>query len=64
MPSCAHLMLETVVPPVAKFDRGRLDTRNIPGVVAEVTQRGTCNVQTRHEMVNTVYCRNHALKAD
>ena len=52
-----------VLLPVSEFDRGRLDTRNIPGVVSEVTEHGFYRIATRHGVVNTTYSRNQLHKS-
>ena len=39
--------------PTSEFGRGRLDTRNNPEVVSEVTEHGSCRIATRHVVVNT-----------
>ena len=52
-----------VLLPVFEFDRGRLDTRNIPGVVSEVTEHGFYRIATRHGVVNTTYSRNQLYKS-
>ena len=52
-----------VLLPVFEFDRGRLDTRNIPGVVSEVTEHGLYRIATRHGVVNTTYSRNQLYKS-
>ena len=44
---------DCVLLPVSEFGRGRLDTRNTPGVVSEVTEHGSCRIATRHGVVNT-----------
>ena len=49
---------------VSEFDRGRLDTRNIPGVVSEVTEHGSYRIAIRHGVVNTTYSRNQLQKSD
>ena len=55
---------DCVLLPVSKFDRWRLDTRNIPRVVSEVTEHGSYRIVTRHGVVNTTYSRNQLQKSD
>jgi len=55
---------DCVLLPVSEFDRGRLDCRNIPGVISQVTPRGLYRVATKHGVVNTLLSRNQLLKAD
>ncbi|KAL8559024.1 hypothetical protein ACOMHN_039779 [Nucella lapillus] len=49
--------------PVSEFDCGRLDCRNVPGVVLKV-----CNdlyqVGTKHGIINTMLSRNQIIEAD
>ena len=49
---------DCVLLPVSEFNRGRLDTRNIPQGVSEVTEHGSYHAATRHGVVNTTYSRN------
>lgn len=55
---------DAVLIPVSEFDRGRLDSRNIPGVVVEVTPRETYRIGTEHGTVNTTFSRSELLKDD
>ena len=60
-----HLQLhDSVLLPVSEFDRGRLDCRNVPGLIIDVSNRGLYTVATKHGMVNTKYSRNQMIKAD
>ncbi|KAK7112016.1 hypothetical protein V1264_011536 [Littorina saxatilis] len=55
---------DCVLLPVSEFDRGRLDARNIPGVVSKITEHGAYRIATKHGVVKTAYSRNQLQKAD
>lgn len=55
---------EPVLLPIPEFDRGRLDCRNIPGVVVAVTDRETYRVGTKHGTVSNSYSRSELVKGD
>ena len=52
-----------VLVPVSEFDRGRLDCRNVPGVVLKV-HNDLCQVGTKHGIINTMLARNQIIEAD
>ena len=55
---------DCILLPVSEVDRGRLDTRNIPGVVSKVTEHGSYRIATSHGVVNTTYSRNQLQRSD
>ena len=52
-----------VLVPVSEFDRGRLDCRNVPGVVLKV-HNDLYQVGTKHGIINTMLSRNQIIEAD
>ena len=52
---------DPVLNPVNEFDRGRLDCRNVPGVVLE---NDMYRVGTTHGIINKRFSRNQLMKAD
>ena len=52
-----------VLVPVSEFDRGRLDCRNVPGVVLQV-HNDLYQVGTKHGIINTMLSRNQIIEAD
>lgn len=54
---------DVVLVPVSEFDRGRLDCRNVPGIVMAV-RNGNYQIGTKHGIVKGWFSRNHVIKAD
>ena len=54
---------DCVLVPVSEFDRGRLDCRNVPGVVLKV-HNDLYQVGTKHGIINTMFSRNQIIEAD
>lgn len=54
---------DAVLVPVSEFDRGRLDCRNVPGVVLKV-HKDLYQVGTKHGIINTMLSRNQIIEAD
>lgn len=52
-----------VLVPVSEFDRGRLDCRNVPGVVLKV-HNDMYQVGTKHGIINTMLSRNQIIEAN
>ena len=57
------LQNDGVLVPVSEFDRGRLDCRNVPGVVLKV-HNDLYQVGTKHGIINTMLSRNLIIEAD
>ena len=57
------LINDSVLVPVSEFDRGRLDCRNIPGMVLAVRD-DTYKIRTQHGVLNNWLSRNQLIKAD
>ena len=54
---------DSVLIPVSEFDRGRLDCRNVPGIVIAI-QNDNYKIATKHVIVNGWIARNQVMKAD
>jgi hypothetical protein len=54
---------ESVLIPVSEFDRGRLDCRNVPGIVIAI-QNDNYKIATNHGIVNGWIARNQVMKTD
>ena len=54
---------DVVLVPVSEFDRGRLDCRNVPGVVMAV-RNDNYQIGTKHGIVKGWFSRNQVIKAD
>ena len=54
---------EAVLIPISEFDRGRLDCRNVPGVVLEA-KNDLYKIGTEHGLLSSRLSRNQIIKAD